>query len=96
MAAQVRLFADASVAVGIHGAGLTNLMWCRPGAVAVEVGQVAHDCYRPLAGALRLRYVAQPSVEFSATHASVLAALPGFCRVAHGVAAQLASGRTRR
>ena len=37
VAEQATLFAGASVVVGLHGAGLANLMFCRPGAQAVEL-----------------------------------------------------------
>lgn len=38
LAEQVSLFHRAECVVGPHGAGLTNLLFCRPGAVVVEVG----------------------------------------------------------
>lgn len=34
---QVQLFAKARIVVGIHGAGLANIVFCRPGTVLVEV-----------------------------------------------------------
>lgn len=34
---QVQMVSDCDVAIGIHGAGLTNFMWMRPGAVAIQV-----------------------------------------------------------
>ena len=34
---QVRLFQEASVVVGPHGAGLTNIIWCEPGAQVLEM-----------------------------------------------------------
>lgn len=37
VAEQARLFAGAEVVVALHGAGLANLMFCRPGAHAVEL-----------------------------------------------------------
>lgn len=38
LAEQVGLFHRAECVVGPHGAGLTNLLFCRPGAVVVEIG----------------------------------------------------------
>ena len=35
---QIKLFFQAECVVGPHGAGLTNLLFCRPGTVAVELG----------------------------------------------------------
>lgn len=34
---QVRIFSDARVVVGIHGAGMTNILWCKPGAFVLEL-----------------------------------------------------------
>lgn len=37
VAAQAALFAGADVVVGLHGAGLTNLVFCHPGARVIEI-----------------------------------------------------------
>jgi hypothetical protein len=37
---QVQLFSNASVVVGCHGAGLTNLLFCETGAEVIEIGDV--------------------------------------------------------
>ncbi|MEW6491814.1 MAG: glycosyltransferase family 61 protein [Cyanobacteriota bacterium] len=34
---QISLFQEASVIVGVHGAGLTNLLWCDPGTKVIEL-----------------------------------------------------------
>ena len=34
---ETELFADADVVAGVHGAGFTNLLFCHPGCVAVEL-----------------------------------------------------------
>jgi len=34
---QIDLFSRARIVIGVHGAGLTNLMFCKPGTVAVEI-----------------------------------------------------------
>ena len=33
---QIRLFAEAEIVVGPHGAGFTNLLWCQPGTKVME------------------------------------------------------------
>jgi capsular polysaccharide biosynthesis protein len=58
LAEQIRLFTEATRIVGAHGAGLTNLLFCRPGAVVCELHM---DCYvqwafRRLAALRGLRY----------------------------------------
>jgi len=58
VAEQVRLFAEATHIVAPHGAGLTNLVFCRPGAALLELHM---DCYvqwayRRLAALRGLRY----------------------------------------
>ena len=39
------LFNSASVVGGLHGAGLTNLMFCRPSTRIIEIGDPNSDCY---------------------------------------------------
>jgi hypothetical protein len=60
MAAQVELFADAAVVIGPHGAGLTNLLFSKPGTRVVEIfaAAAAQDVsnYRVLASHLRQPY----------------------------------------
>jgi capsular polysaccharide biosynthesis protein len=58
VAEQVRLFAEATHVIAAHGAGLTNLLLCRPGAAVCELQM---DCYlhwafRRLAALRGLRY----------------------------------------
>ena len=55
---QVRTFAEASIVVGAHGAGLTNIMFCRPQTMLLEL---LPDLYiqwmmRRLASIVPLRY----------------------------------------
>ena len=34
---QIRSFREADIVVGVHGAGLTNIVFCRPGATVLEI-----------------------------------------------------------
>jgi capsular polysaccharide biosynthesis protein len=58
VADQVRLFRGADVIVAPHGAGLTNLGFCRPGTRVIELQMDAYCnwCFRNLAALMRLRY----------------------------------------
>ncbi len=58
LAAQASLFAGASHIVAPHGAGLANLVFCRPGTVVCELhmDQYVHWCFRRLAALRGLRY----------------------------------------
>lgn len=63
--AQVRLFQQAKVVVAFHGAGLTNLLFCKPKTLVVEIFQAREDdtfCY--LSQTLDLNYVAIPTTKF--------------------------------
>jgi hypothetical protein len=55
---QARLFAEAEVIVGAHGAGLTNLMFAPEGATVIEVIDPRHPiaCYYALSASLGQRY----------------------------------------
>jgi capsular polysaccharide biosynthesis protein len=55
---QVRLFRSASVVVGAHGAGLTNIVFCEPGTTVYELVPVsyANACFCNLAMVCRLQY----------------------------------------
>lgn len=55
---QVRLFEGAEVVVGPHGAGLANLVFCRPGTRVVEVGGGGHSwpLFEGIASAVALDY----------------------------------------
>ena len=46
---QVKMFASATVIVGIHGAGLTNVMFSAPGTSVVEITHPKFPCFEPLA-----------------------------------------------
>jgi capsular polysaccharide biosynthesis protein len=44
---QIRIFSSASVIIGPHGAGLTNIIFSNPGATIIEIfsPQLVHTCY---------------------------------------------------
>ncbi len=66
LAEQMRLFARAEVVVSPHGAGLTNVLWARPGARLVEIypANDFNDCYARLALSVGMehRYVTAEAV----------------------------------
>src|SRR6185437_12912895 len=55
---QARLFRSASVIVGAHGAGLTNIIFCEPGTTIYELVSTsyANACFCNLAMVCRLQY----------------------------------------
>jgi capsular polysaccharide biosynthesis protein len=57
-AQQVRLFAQAEIVVGVHGAGLTNLAWAPPGCKVMEIQHpdYVNVMYYMLAEVLEQRY----------------------------------------
>lgn len=65
LAQQIGLFAQARAVCGLHGAGFTNLLWCRPGTVAVEflADNFLNGCYEALAScvAVKHRFLIQPA-----------------------------------
>jgi capsular polysaccharide biosynthesis protein len=58
VAEQARLFAEATHIIAPHGAGLTNLMFCRPGAALCELHMdcYVHWAFRGLAALRGVRY----------------------------------------
>ena len=63
VAEQGDLFADARMVVGPHGAGLTNLVFCREGTAVIEFmpNTYFNPCFEVLAGLRSLRYVCLPA-----------------------------------
>ncbi|HWB51990.1 MAG TPA: glycosyltransferase family 61 protein [Stellaceae bacterium] len=55
---QVRLFAQAEIVVAAHGAGLTNIGFCKPGTKIIEIipRDVHNGCFRYLSILMRLRH----------------------------------------
>ncbi|MEM6798063.1 MAG: glycosyltransferase family 61 protein [Planctomycetota bacterium] len=56
-AEQYRLFADAAIVIGQHGAGLANCLWCRPGTLLLELNSTPERIhFRQLAKTRAMRY----------------------------------------
>ena len=56
---QIKIFAQASHIMTTHGAGLTNLLWCKPGTIVYEIGlpdQIDKKVYPVLSFCLRLTH----------------------------------------
>lgn len=58
VAEQVSLFAAAEVVIGVHGAALTNTVFCRPGTKVIEIfaPDYVNPCYRKLSSQVNLEY----------------------------------------
>ena len=59
LAEQIALFQQAKVVLGVHGAGLTNIIHCRPGTLVVEFmpAGLNRPCYPVLSQLFNLRHV---------------------------------------
>lgn len=56
---QYLLFSSCSLLIGLHGAGLTNMIWMPPHASVLEIrndGDSSNNCYFSMASVLNLRY----------------------------------------
>ena len=55
---QIAIFAQARQVCAVHGAGLTNLLWCQPGTKVLELlsPNYMNGCYEGLASYLHLSY----------------------------------------
>jgi Glycosyltransferase 61 len=66
---QVQLFSKARAVCGLHGAGFTNLLWCQPGCIAVELfaENFLNGCYESLASCVEVehRFLIHPADESS-------------------------------
>ena len=49
MAEQIRIFAHAAMIIGVHGAGLANMVWAQRGTFIFELGPYGVHCYEILA-----------------------------------------------
>ena len=55
---QIAMFANARAVCGIHGAGFTNTLWCRPGTKVIELcpANYLNGCYESLTAQIGLDY----------------------------------------
>ena len=55
---QIETFANAEIVIGVHGAGIANLLWCRPNTKVIEIfhPKFAPWCYAILANQLNMDY----------------------------------------
>ncbi|NEO98894.1 MAG: glycosyltransferase family 61 protein [Symploca sp. SIO2E9] len=55
---QIAAFANAQIVIGIHGAGIANILWCQPGTKVVEIfhPKFAPWCYAIMANQLNMDY----------------------------------------
>ena len=69
---QIRLFAGASAICGVHGAGLTNILWCSPGCTVIELiaSNYLNGCFESISSCLdvRHRYLVFPGDRESRIH----------------------------
>ncbi|MDB5141430.1 MAG: capsular polysaccharide biosynthesis protein [Mucilaginibacter sp.] len=58
VAEQAKIFSNAKVVLGAHGAGLANIVFCKPGSIIVDIyaPQWIMPCYWVLANKIGLRY----------------------------------------
>ena len=58
VAEQAAVFAAAKIVIGPHGAGLTNIVFCRPGTIVIDLfsPKWVNPCYWVIAEHLNLRY----------------------------------------
>lgn len=62
---QIKLFAQAENIVAAHGAGLTNIVFCRPGTKVAELFQeLEDDTYCYLSQTMKLDYICLKTTEF--------------------------------
>lgn len=61
---QVRLFYQSKVVIGIHGGGLSNIIFCQKGIKVLELGPRLVPCYKNLSHNLKLKYYYQESHKF--------------------------------
>ena len=65
---QLALFAQAKVIIGLHGAGLTNIVACQPGSILVELaGNRRTLTYEKTAKAIGINYISIQSPQPEST-----------------------------
>ena len=76
MKEQITLFTRASMVIGIHGAGFSNIIWSQKGTIVVELGDILVDCYVTLARKLGLVHHMPPFNETSRAKAKATEVKP--------------------
>ena len=73
---QIRMFQGAAAVVGVHGAGLTNLLWASPGTKVIELmpGNRRNGCYAGISLVIGLEH--HCLICPSDAHANILIPLP--------------------
>ena len=62
---QIELFYHSRLVIGIHGAGLSNIIFCQPETNVLELGEVLVPCYVNLAKKMNLKYYTKNTKKFS-------------------------------
>lgn len=69
---QATAFRDAEIVVGLHGAGLTNVLFCETGSTLIELRNLAFDpingvaeCYRAVSALRGVHYIAVTTLDAS-------------------------------
>jgi capsular polysaccharide biosynthesis protein len=55
---QIQLFSGARAICGVHGAGLTNILWCSPGCIIIELmaDNYQNGCFESISACLDVRH----------------------------------------
>ena len=62
---QIELFYHSRLVIGIHAAGLSNIIFCQPETKVLELGDVLVPCYVNLAKKMNLKYYTKNTKKFS-------------------------------
>lgn len=62
---QINIFYNASMVLGIHGGGFSNILFCQPGTVIFEVGKILFPCYINLSNKMGLIHIKNRSHNFN-------------------------------
>jgi capsular polysaccharide biosynthesis protein len=98
LAEQIDLFCRCKLLIGLHGAGLTNMLWMPPGSQVIEIrrrGDAHNNCYYAMAEALghTYRYLQADDIKKGQdTHTAMLSLCPQ--RFRDGLEAALRTSET--